>query len=524
MPWEETEAYIRSGHREPGETCRTIELSRDLGIKAIYCRYGEKWAIQSYLFSKDKGWTLDKAKEWFEQHKAEAVQDGVVFFDLKVLADSADPDKRIFPWSMPARFYMKPGRMLIYGTALVAGKTRKGDEFSHEELRRAARSLIGGPIEVFRHSWETGENYWLPWPDNVILDAEEVDGRIEYIAGISDPQVQELIRKGELNQVSVNAICRYVPKDNPGKCNGVIFSGFCLVPKDAVAASPGTCVKVWNCLGDAAHRLEGVGEAKPPEAEVETMSENKKMEENTSANANANAQTNAQANTQPASTSEPSQHAVLLTEQFKQELFEEMRKIAKAVFEQESEREKLHQAQMERAKKYGISPKPDGHLTKPKEYENIPEDEFADPVNYKYPIDNEEHVRGALTYFNQPQKREAGGYTTEEAAKILEKIIRKALSLGITVSWQPEDPAYKALPEEVKEKLEGYQQKSETAKKSEALPVAAVKPVENVKPAVFLTEEEIVAVLSDKRRFTPALQLRGLLDLLAAKKRGSEKA
>lgn len=500
MPWEETEAYIRSGHKEPSDTCRTIDISSDLGIKAIYCKYGDEWGIQSFLFSKDKGWTLDKAKEWFEKHKTEAVREGKVFFDLKVLSDKADPDAKIFPWSMPARFYMKPGRMLIYGTALVAGKTRKGDEFSHEELRRAARSLIGGPIEVGAHSWETGEMHWLPWPDNVILDAEEVDGRIEYIAGISDPETQELIRKGELNQVSVNAICRYVPASNPGQCNGVIFNGFCLVPKHSVAASPGTCVKVWNCLA-CASRLEGCGEAKPPEAEGKNMSET----QNQPVNNPAATQNQTQNQTQPFD-----------FEKFKTELLTAMEQVAKKVFEQESEREKLHQAQQERAKKYGISPKPDGHLTKPKEYENIPEDEFADPVNYKYPIDNEEHVRGALTYFNQPAKREAGGYTTEEAAKILEKIIRKALNLGITVSWQPEDPAYRALPEEVKQKLEGYEQK-----KTEQM--AALKPVEKQKPCVFLTEEEILAVLTDKRRFTPALQLNGILDLLEAKRREAER-
>ena len=506
MPWEETEAYIRSGHRESSDTCRTIELSRDLGIKAVYCKYGDKWAIQSYLFSKDKGWTLDKAKEWFEQHKAEAVQDGVVFFDLKVLADSADPDKRVFPWSMPARYYMKPGRMLIYGTALVAGKTRKGDEFSHEELRRAARSLIGGPVEVFRHSWETGENNWLAWPDNAVLDAEEVDGRLEYIAGISDPKIQELIRRGELNQVSVNAICRYVPASNPGQCNGVILNGFCLVPKDAVAASPGTYVKVWNCMGDEAQRLEGVGEAKPPETGVKNMSETKNQTQQT----------------QESNLNQKTENAAAVTEQFKKELLEavrsEMQQIAKAVYEQETEREKLHQAQQERAKKYGISAKPDGHLTKPAEYEKIQEDEFADPVNYKYPIDNEEHVRGALTYFNQPQKREAGGYTTEEVAKILEKIIRKALSLGVEVSWQPEDQAYKSLPEEVKQKLKGYE-----APKTETLPVAAVKPVENVKPSVCLTEDEILGVFRDKRFFTPALICNAILDRLQAKKREVER-
>jgi hypothetical protein len=74
-PWEETEEYIRSGHKEPGETCRTIDISEDQGIKAIYCKYGEDWAIQSYLFSKAKDWTVEKAKAWFEAHKDQKATD-----------------------------------------------------------------------------------------------------------------------------------------------------------------------------------------------------------------------------------------------------------------------------------------------------------------------------------------------------------------------------------------------------------------------------------------------------------------
>jgi len=124
--------------------------------------------------------------------------------------------------------------------------------------------------------------------------------------------------------------------------------------------------------------------------------------------------------------------------------------------EQEDEREKLRQAQRERAQKYGIEPKEGGHLTKPSEYENIPEDQFADPVNWRYPVD-QEHVRAALTYFNQADNRRAGGYTHEEAVKIMTKIINAALNASIEVSHQPEDPVYQDLPEELKSKLAGYE-------------------------------------------------------------------
>ena len=222
MPWEETDQFIRSGHRSPddfqSDSMRTITISQDEGIKAVIGKPKGKdtTEIQSYLFPKDKDWTVDKAKTWFEKHKSEALHSHSLFFDLKFLTEQADPESRIFPWSMPARYYAKPGRMLIYGTALTAGKTRKGDVFACEELRRGARSLIGGPVEVFEHTWDVGESRWLPFPDNAVLDGEEVDGRVEYIAGVNESKVQQLIREGVIDQVSVNAICRQVPVEDPG--------------------------------------------------------------------------------------------------------------------------------------------------------------------------------------------------------------------------------------------------------------------------------------------------------------------
>ncbi|MGQ9539254.1 MAG: hypothetical protein ACUVTE_06735, partial [Candidatus Bathycorpusculaceae bacterium] len=74
MPWEITQNYIRSGHRsvdefEP-ESLRTVVVSDAEGIKAIIGKVKGKNAteIVSYLFDVSKGWTLEKAKEWFRQH------------------------------------------------------------------------------------------------------------------------------------------------------------------------------------------------------------------------------------------------------------------------------------------------------------------------------------------------------------------------------------------------------------------------------------------------------------------------
>jgi len=75
--------------------------------------------------------------------------------------------------------------------------------------------------------------------------------------------------------------------------------------------------------------------------------------------------------------------------------------------EEERERQEL------RSKKFKIMPKKTGHITKPSEYADIPDELFGDPVNYKYPIDPE-HLIIAIRYFNHSKQRVAGGYTDKE--------------------------------------------------------------------------------------------------------------
>jgi hypothetical protein len=82
LPWEETDDYVRSGHENPGkydkDSMRTIDIDAADGIKAVIgclkgnfkggkCAVGTQ--VQSYLFAKEKGWTMMRAKEWFEKSK-----------------------------------------------------------------------------------------------------------------------------------------------------------------------------------------------------------------------------------------------------------------------------------------------------------------------------------------------------------------------------------------------------------------------------------------------------------------------
>jgi len=57
---------------------------------------------------------------------------------------------------------------------------------------------------------------------------------------------------------------------------------------------------------------------------------------------------------------------------------------------------------------------------------------FADPVNNKYPIDTEDHIRAAWSYINH--KDNAAKYDADEVKTIKNRIKRLAKKHGIEIS------------------------------------------------------------------------------------------
>ena len=116
--------------------------------------------------------------------------------------------------------------------------------------------------------------------------------------------------------------------------------------------------------------------------------------------------------------------------------------------EKEGELEKKREAAKERCGKYPISLKEDGHLTKPEEYENVPEDQFADPCNFKYPIDAE-HVMGAWAYISKDENRTKGGYSEKEWAWMKNRVKNAMEAEGHEVTAECGCPE-KAAADEIK--------------------------------------------------------------------------
>jgi len=87
---------------------------------------------------------------------------------------------------------------------------------------------------------------------------------------------------------------------------------------------------------------------------------------------------------------------------------------ARADVQGEGAREKARDAQKKRSQKYGIAVLKVGNVTKPAEWDSLSDAEFADPVNYRYPIHDEGHVRNAAARFAQEDVTYKGRSVVEE--------------------------------------------------------------------------------------------------------------
>ena len=131
MPWEETDEFIRSGHGKPEEfepnSLRTIWISEEEGIKAVVGKPKGKTTTEvlSYLFMKDKKWTVEKAKAWFREHENRTEH----LYCLTPILE---------------KIVEKPLR--IRGVALTAGMSRNLNIYTPEELQNFASKLAGSPV------------------------------------------------------------------------------------------------------------------------------------------------------------------------------------------------------------------------------------------------------------------------------------------------------------------------------------------------------------------------------------------
>jgi hypothetical protein len=120
--------------------------------------------------------------------------------------------------------------------------------------------------------------------------------------------------------------------------------------------------------------------------------------------------------------------------------------------QEEDDREKLHEAAKAREKRYGIKFREGkGHLTTPEGYPQNEED-YGDPVNYKYPLKAQDRCQNALSQWSQYREE----YTQPERNTIYERIVKAALEYNIAVKYNFDLPEARGLPTNIKDKLEGF--------------------------------------------------------------------
>lgn len=172
----------------------------------------------------------------------------------------------------------------------------------------------------------------------------------------------------------------------------------------------------------------------------------------------------------------------------------------------DSERAKLHQAQQERSKKYGIEVVKYSAL-QPASGDPTSDEDFGDPVNYKFPLGDKAQASNARVRFKQFANEI---YSDSKGKNIVhERIVRKELALGITPSFDAKDALDAALPEDIKAKISkpiktsegGYQMTPEEMKakiaeleaalaKANGDHAAAMGEVQKYKDAQKMSEKE----------------------------------
>lgn len=123
-------------------------------------------------------------------------------------------------------------------------------------------------------------------------------------------------------------------------------------------------------------------------------------------------------------------------------------------------------AQKARSTKYGISIIEGGHVTKPKEWSDVSDGDFGDPVNYAYPCPTENQTQAILKYWDMSRNKEL--YPTKDQRIISNRLREFAKKFGIKTELlkhlEVEDMDVKELEKLIDEKVKPFKDEIETLK------------------------------------------------------------
>jgi len=232
LPWEETEELIRSGHRDPEEfepsSLRTIWISEEEGIKAVVGKPKGKTTTEvlSYLFMKEKEWTLEKARTWFREHENRRER---LYCLTPILEKIVEKSLR------------------IRGVALTGGMSRNLNIYTPEELQNFASKLAGSPVYLEHVSavdavGKVANAFWDSDSKTLFYEAE-----------IYDDETQEKIRKGLIRHVSVAADYERIDSIDGNVPHGLHNAELSLVAVPGIAQAN---IRVMEKMGRSQKRVE----------------------------------------------------------------------------------------------------------------------------------------------------------------------------------------------------------------------------------------------------------------------------
>jgi hypothetical protein len=141
----------------------------------------ETMEVLSYLFEKQKGWTLEKAKEWYKQHQEQPA--------------TRERFYALLPFQVKEKILESPLR--IRGVALTAGMSRNFNIYTSEELQAFAGKLQNAPMYL--------EHVTTPNAVGKVTKTEWDGSQLLYEAEVYDEDAAQKIRKGLIQHVSVGA-------------------------------------------------------------------------------------------------------------------------------------------------------------------------------------------------------------------------------------------------------------------------------------------------------------------------------
>ncbi len=156
-------------------------------------------------------------------------------------------------------------------------------------------------------------------------------------------------------------------------------------------------------------------------------------------------------------------------------------------------------AQEARSKKYGIGIKEGGHVTKPSEWADVPDDEFLDPVNYRYPCPDADQTRAAAVYW--ARERNQAQYTQEERAIINARLDKFRKKFGIGEYRKEDNMNFREFIQKLKDLISGVEKEVEqpTGKSFNEADIEAVKR-QAAEEAARAERERLLREFAEKER------------------------